>query len=279
MPSAKCAKKGRSASWASILEAVLRQLCSGSSLLPRNPHHAFSAKLFLEAGKDDFCALRTLGEVYATLTGLPLRPRITGPEGIGIVKQIRERLTLITLSEQEYVAAIELASTEAVVDAAAYDALIGHCALKARADNEKDFPTAIDCPGRPTMQIERRDGCRVGSSGGPSRQAGPRIDKRPTRTTSSLSRWPEKHATGGRAEIGTLQAVSAHRCRRAVRLRLYQPQVWDDARRFENGSREQRPVGNMTPNRRVAGRNYTVMVLPLLNVLTTYTFYWTKPAE
>jgi len=41
-------------------------------------------KIFLAAGKDDFCALRTLGEVYATLTGLPVRPRITGSEGISI---------------------------------------------------------------------------------------------------------------------------------------------------------------------------------------------------
>jgi hypothetical protein len=87
---------------------------------------------------------RSARSARSTLTGLPLRPRITGPEGISIVKQIRERLTLITLSEQEYVAAIELASTEAVVDAAAYDALIGHCALKAGADilltwNVRDF--------------------------------------------------------------------------------------------------------------------------------------------
>jgi hypothetical protein len=44
----------------------------------------------------------------------------------------------------------------------------------------------------------------------------------------------------------------------------------------KNSSRELRPVGNMTPNRRVVGRNYTVMVLPLLNALTTYTFYWTS---
>jgi len=66
-----------------------------------HPQHATCTKLFLEAGKDDFCALRTLGEVYATLTGLPLRPRITGSEGISIVKQIRERLTLITLNEQD----------------------------------------------------------------------------------------------------------------------------------------------------------------------------------
>jgi antitoxin (DNA-binding transcriptional repressor) of toxin-antitoxin stability system len=31
-----------------------------------HPQHASSTKLFLAAGKDDFCALRTLGEVYST---------------------------------------------------------------------------------------------------------------------------------------------------------------------------------------------------------------------
>lgn len=67
-----------------------------------HPQHASSTKLFLAAGKADFCTLRTLGEVYATLTGLPLRPRITGPEGISIVKQIRERLTLITVSRNTF---------------------------------------------------------------------------------------------------------------------------------------------------------------------------------
>ena len=107
-------------------------------------HHASSTKIFLEAGKSDFCALRTLGEVYSTLTGLPLRPRIAGPEGISIVKQIRERLTLIALSEQEYISALERASTGAVVGAAVYDSLIAHCALKAGADilltwNVRDF--------------------------------------------------------------------------------------------------------------------------------------------
>lgn len=109
-----------------------------------HPQHASSAQLFLTAGKEDFCALRTLGEVYATLTGLPLRPRMAAPEGISIVKQIRERLTLITLSEQEYVSALELASSGAIVGAATYDALIAYCAVKAGADvlltwNVRDF--------------------------------------------------------------------------------------------------------------------------------------------
>lgn len=95
-------------------------------------HHDSSARVFLSAGKEDFCALRTLGEVYATLTGLPVRPRITGPEGVAIVKQIRERLTLVSLSEQEYVSTLETASPT-IVGNAVYDALIARCAIKAGA--------------------------------------------------------------------------------------------------------------------------------------------------
>ena len=79
---------------------------------------------------------------------MPLRPRISGPEGVSIVKQICERLTLITLSEQEYVSALEQASSGTIVGAAAYDALIAHCALKAGAEtlltwNVRDF-TRLD---------------------------------------------------------------------------------------------------------------------------------------
>ena len=63
---------------------------------------------------------------------------------MSIVKQIRERLTLISLSEQEYVSALEATSSGTIVGAAAYDALIAHCALKAGADvlltwNVRDF--------------------------------------------------------------------------------------------------------------------------------------------
>lgn len=109
-----------------------------------HPHHSLSAKLFLAAGKDDFCALRTLGEVYVVLTGLPLRPRIAGSEGANIVKQIRDRLTLIALNELEYISAIEAASSGAVVGAAFYDLLIATCALKSGSDtlitwNVRDF--------------------------------------------------------------------------------------------------------------------------------------------
>lgn len=81
----------------------MRRFFDSSVLVPvfyaDHPQHASSVRLFLDAGKGDFCALRSLGEVYATLTGLPVRPRITGLEGVRIVEQIQERLTLITLNE------------------------------------------------------------------------------------------------------------------------------------------------------------------------------------
>jgi len=108
-----------------------------------HPRHTISTKVFLDAGKEDFCALRTLGEVYATLTGLPVRPRINGRDGIAVIKQIRDRLTMVSLTEPEYFAALESVS-DTIVGAAAYDSLIAHCALKVGADtiltwNARDF--------------------------------------------------------------------------------------------------------------------------------------------
>lgn len=62
-------------------------------------HHQTSAKVLVKGGEEDFCALHTLGEVYAVLTGLPLRPRITGANGLAIVRQILNRLSLVSLTE------------------------------------------------------------------------------------------------------------------------------------------------------------------------------------
>jgi len=50
-----------------------------------------------------------------------------------VLKQIRDRLTLVSLTEPEYFAALE-STSDTIVGAAAYDALIAHCAIKAGAD-------------------------------------------------------------------------------------------------------------------------------------------------
>ena len=68
--------------------------------------------------------------MYATLTGLPVRPRISGTEGVAIVKQIRERLTVVSLNEQEYISTLEAVSPT-IVGNTTYDALIARCATKA----------------------------------------------------------------------------------------------------------------------------------------------------
>ena len=126
----------------------MRQFFDSSVLIPvfyaDHPHHAASAALFLTARKEDsFCALRTLGEVYAVLTGMPLRPRISGKDGIAILKQIRERLTLLSLTQDEYFSALETVSAS-IIGGAAYDALIARCAVKSGAEvlltwNLRDF--------------------------------------------------------------------------------------------------------------------------------------------
>jgi predicted nucleic acid-binding protein len=126
----------------------LREFFDSSVLIPAfyafHIHHAPSAKAFLRATKESsFCALRTIGEVYSVLTGLPVRPRITGRDGFAIVEQVINRLTLISLNEDEYLSALRGISAT-VVGGAAYDALIAHCAIKCQADvlltwNVRDF--------------------------------------------------------------------------------------------------------------------------------------------
>jgi hypothetical protein len=62
--------------------------------------------------------------VQVNIFSVPLPLRITGLDGISVIKQIRDRPTLITPTEQEYVSALELASSGSIVGAAAYHALL-----------------------------------------------------------------------------------------------------------------------------------------------------------
>jgi hypothetical protein len=96
--------------------------------------HDSSAKALRYASREgSFCALRTLGEVYAVPTGLLLRPRITGADGMAILERIPEKLTVISHTEQEYVSGIQSVS-DTIDGGAAYDALIARCPTKASAD-------------------------------------------------------------------------------------------------------------------------------------------------
>ncbi len=115
-------------------------------------HHPSSINLFLRFGKKDACCgAHSLTEVYATLTGMPGKRRVSGNEALLFLGDIRERLILVALNGQEYFQMAEASAAANLAGGAIYDAILGHCALKAKAEvlytwNTKDFlrlPPAI----------------------------------------------------------------------------------------------------------------------------------------
>lgn len=115
-------------------------------------HHAASIDVFLRFGKRDACCgAHSLAEVYATLTGMPGKRRVSGDEAMLFLGDVRDRLTLVTLDDDEYFAVAQACAAGGLASGAVYDAILGHCALKARAKviytwNTKDFmrlPAAI----------------------------------------------------------------------------------------------------------------------------------------
>ena len=115
-------------------------------------HHPPSIDLFLRFRKKDACCgAHSLAEVYATLTGMPGRRRVSGNEALLFLGDIRERLTLVALGEREYFQIVEASAAANLTGVAIYDAILGQCALKAKADviytwNTEDFlrlPPAI----------------------------------------------------------------------------------------------------------------------------------------
>jgi len=115
-------------------------------------HHSSSINLFLRFGrKDACCGAHSLAEVYATVTGMPGRRRVSGDEAMLFLGDIRERLTIVALDEQEYFQMVEASAAANLGSGAIYDAILGYCALRAKAEiiytwNTRDFlrlPPAI----------------------------------------------------------------------------------------------------------------------------------------
>jgi len=98
-------------------------------------HHAESMALFLrQQKKAASTAAHCLAEVYAVLTRMPGKDRVNPEEAQLFLGDIRERLTVVTLDEAEYVEALAGAADCGVVGGGVYDALIARCAGKVRAE-------------------------------------------------------------------------------------------------------------------------------------------------
>ncbi len=97
-------------------------------------HHEASLRVFSEATKESgFCAAHTLAELFATTTRFPGRQRLSADQALLLLENVTNRLTIIHLDGQEYVAAIEQAAFAGVTGGTVYDVLILACANKVKA--------------------------------------------------------------------------------------------------------------------------------------------------
>jgi predicted nucleic acid-binding protein len=97
-------------------------------------HHEHSFALFARADrKTAGCAAHSLAELYATLTRLPGKARLSADQALLFLDSVGERLEIVSLDVREYRLAIQHAAAAGIVGGTIYDALIGWCALKARA--------------------------------------------------------------------------------------------------------------------------------------------------
>jgi len=97
-------------------------------------HHERSFALFAGADrKSACCAAHSLAELYATLTRLPGKARLSADQALLFLDSVEERLEIVSLDVRKYRLAIQHAAAAGIVGGTIYDSLIGWCALKARA--------------------------------------------------------------------------------------------------------------------------------------------------
>jgi predicted nucleic acid-binding protein len=93
------------------------------------------AALFVRLNKKSGCAAaHCLAEVYSVLTGMPGKDRASPDEVLLFLADVRERLTLVALDGEEYTRVLEDAAAAEITGGGIYDAIIGGCAMKAKAE-------------------------------------------------------------------------------------------------------------------------------------------------
>jgi predicted nucleic acid-binding protein len=97
-------------------------------------HHEPSFGLFSKQRRATACtAAHCLAEVYAVVTGMPGKDRVSPDEALLFLRDVRDRLTVVTLDEIEYFKILEDSAAAGISGGTTYDAIVAHCALKANA--------------------------------------------------------------------------------------------------------------------------------------------------
>src|SRR5258708_17655973 len=99
-------------------------------------HHRASLDLFVQFDRESgCCGAYSLAEVYATLTRMPGRHRISGEQAMLFVGSLLERLTIVALDGDEVARSLSESAALGIVGGTIYDALLARCAIKARAES------------------------------------------------------------------------------------------------------------------------------------------------
>ena len=107
-------------------------------------HEACIDLLAVADSRGGACATHTLAEVFAVLTGRPAPLRMPPSDAAKLVAHTRKRLTVVSLTPTEYLAAIQGLAALGHSGGMVYDALLLACARKSKANriytlNQKHF--------------------------------------------------------------------------------------------------------------------------------------------
>jgi predicted nucleic acid-binding protein len=101
-------------------------------VLAQHPHHAPSLAAYRRSDKHySACAAHSLAELYATLTRLPGKQRMSTDQVLLFLDDVRGRLKIIQLTEDNYYSTISTAAGDGIFGGTIYDALLARCALRA----------------------------------------------------------------------------------------------------------------------------------------------------
>src|ERR1700739_4067305 len=88
-------------------------------------HHWASLDRFIQFDKSTgSCGAHSLAEVYSTLTRMPGKHRISAEQAMLFIGSVRERLSIISLSGDEYDDALAASAALGVVGGGIYDAML-----------------------------------------------------------------------------------------------------------------------------------------------------------
>ena len=118
-----------------MIESFLDTSVLVAAFYSDHEHYALSSTLLLRCQKESACAAaHSLVEVYSVLTRMPGKNRASSGEVLLFLKDLRERLAIVSLTEEEYVEALQNASNMGIMGGGIYDALLAYCAMKVKAE-------------------------------------------------------------------------------------------------------------------------------------------------